>query len=167
VDSSPDPRPTCHKWSNTLTTPDTKSQEIADLPPTHDMRRPGLQRTHDLRGPSVSSVLMTYEPLALRSTYDLSSLGMSTQTDHGARNTTSHAENEATDARGRRGTEMVIMAAGPMPPTPSVIMSTSREDQTTRRVRTSGLDVVRHRILPRYKGSFIEKPPTIDPHLRP
>jgi hypothetical protein len=147
--------------------PDTKSQEIANPPPTLNMCRPGLQRTHDLRGPSVSSVLMTYEPLDLRSTYDLSRLGMSMQTGHGARNTTSHAENEATDARGRHGAEMVIMTAGPTPPTPSVIMSTRREDQTARHIRTSGLDVVRHRILPRYKGSFTEKPPTADPHLRP
>lgn len=52
---------------------------------------------------------MTYEPLELRHTHDLLRLGLSEQT---TRNTTSHAETQATKAKGRRGAEAVMMASG-------------------------------------------------------
>jgi hypothetical protein len=38
---------------------------------------PSLRRTHDLHSPSVDGALMTYEPLGLWYTHDLSSLGAS------------------------------------------------------------------------------------------
>jgi hypothetical protein len=44
---------------------------------------------------------MTYELHGLQSTHDLSSLDLSTLTDHRARNMTSHAETLATEAWGR------------------------------------------------------------------
>jgi hypothetical protein len=71
---------------------------------------------------------MTYELLDLWSTQDLSSLVLSTQTDRRARNTMSHAETQATEARVRRSVEIAIMALGPMPLMSSIIMSVSRDD---------------------------------------
>jgi hypothetical protein len=49
---------------------------------------------------------MTYKSLGLRSTHDLSSIGLSTRTIHRARNATSHAEAQATEARGCHGAEV-------------------------------------------------------------
>jgi hypothetical protein len=71
---------------------------------------------------------MTYELLDLWSTQDLSSLVLSTQTDHRARNTMSHAETQATEARVRHSVEIAIMALGPTPLMSSVIMSMSSDD---------------------------------------
>lgn len=55
---------------------------------------------------------MTYEPLELRHTHDLLRLGLSAQTIYRAHNTTSHAETQATKARGRRGAKAVMMVSG-------------------------------------------------------
>jgi hypothetical protein len=56
---------------------------------------------------------MAYDPLGLRHTHDLSSLGLSVQAIHRASNTTSHAETQATEGRGRRVAEVVMVTLGP------------------------------------------------------
>jgi hypothetical protein len=76
----------------------------------------GLQRTHDLCSPLFNGALMTYKPLDLRSTHDLSSLGLRARTVRITRNEMSHAETQATEARGRRGAEIVMMAPKPRRP---------------------------------------------------
>jgi predicted membrane-bound mannosyltransferase len=72
---------------------------------------------------------MTYEPLGLRSTHDLSSLGLRTQTVHRTRNATSHSETQVTKARNWRGAEIVMMAPRPTLPMPTVIRSADRDNK--------------------------------------
>jgi hypothetical protein len=45
---------------------------------------------------------------------------------------TCHTETQATEARGRCGIEAEMMAPWSVPPTPSIIMSMSRDDQVTK-----------------------------------
>jgi hypothetical protein len=49
--------------------------------------------------------LMTYGPLGIRTTHDLSSLGLSALAIYRVYNTTSHIETQATMAQGWRGTQ--------------------------------------------------------------
>ena len=54
---------------------------------------------------------MTYRPLSLRPTHDLSSLGLSTLAAYRTHNTTSRAETQAMTTMGRRGTETVMLVS--------------------------------------------------------
>jgi hypothetical protein len=51
--------------------------------------------------------------LGLRPTHDLSTLGLSALAVYRARNITSHAKTQAAEARGRRGTDTVMMLLEP------------------------------------------------------
>jgi hypothetical protein len=53
---------------------------------------------------------MTYVSLGLRCTHNLLNLDLSTPTINRTRNTMSHAETQATEAKGRCGVEVVMMA---------------------------------------------------------
>jgi hypothetical protein len=63
-------------------------------------------------GESIYLPLMTDEPLGLRPTHDLSRLGLSALAVYRTRNTMGHTKTHATKARGRRGTETVMMMSG-------------------------------------------------------
>jgi hypothetical protein len=63
---------------------------------------------------SVHLPLMNYVPLGLRPTHDVLIQGLSTLSTYRAHNTMSHAETQATKARGRHGTEKTIMVPEPL-----------------------------------------------------
>jgi hypothetical protein len=63
----------------------------------------------DATGELIFLLLMTYGPLGLRPTHDISNLGLSALVIYRTCNTTSHAKIQATKARGRHDTKMVMM----------------------------------------------------------
>jgi hypothetical protein len=70
---------------------------------------------------------MTYEPLELWHTHDLSSLGLRAQVVRWARNATSHAETQATEAKGWYGAKVVMMV--PRPHTAHIVCHNEHEQR--------------------------------------
>lgn len=60
-------------------------------------------------GKSVLLILMTYEPLGMHPTHDLSSLALNALVIYRTHNTMNHVETQATKVRGRHGVERVMM----------------------------------------------------------
>jgi hypothetical protein len=111
---------------------------------------------------------MTYiGPLVSQPTHDVSNLGLSILVVYRILNSTSHDETQATEGRGRCGTETVMM----MPElfaahTQLVLNSTPIEAQMTEaHVDKPGFTEVERLILPRHSSSFLVKLLASDPSL--
>jgi hypothetical protein len=76
---------------------------------------------------------------------------------------TGHAETPTTEARGRRGTEAVMMALGPH--AARHIEYESRRPGDREAYEQHNFTKVKHSVLPQHSSSFSRKIPAADPHL--
>jgi hypothetical protein len=76
---------------------------------------------------------------------------------------TSHAETPATDARGQRSTEAIMMATGPHAAHHNEYEPRRPGDQEA--YEQHSFTRVKHLVLPPHSSSFSRKIPTTDPHL--
>lgn len=111
--------------------------------------------------------LMTYRPLGMQPTHDLSSLVLNALVIYRTRNTMSHVETQATKVRGRCGAERVTMMPKLLVAHVQLVFKSLPGEAPMTEVHADKHDVieVEHLILPQCSNSFHEKPLVTYPFL--